>query len=81
MALAFALDIFSFGPGISFHLNSVSFGGAAIFSGALLAMWVKWLGVSDPITESFLAEFLLGQFPLVLALLPGEFDSIRSFFQ
>jgi len=65
------------------YLGGAIFGLAmgAIFSGALLAIWVKWLGVSDPITESFLAEFLLGQFPVILALLPGEFDSIRSFFQ
>ncbi|MFC1914819.1 CvpA family protein [Chloroflexota bacterium] len=65
------------------HLGGAIFGLAlgAIFSGALLAMWVKWLGASGPVAESFLAEFLLSQFPLILAFLPGEFDSIRSFFQ
>ncbi|MFC1912611.1 CvpA family protein [Chloroflexota bacterium] len=65
------------------HLGGAIFGLAMgiIFSGALLAMWVKWLGASGPIAESFLAEFLLSQFPLILTLLPGEFDSIRSFFQ
>jgi membrane protein required for colicin V production len=53
----------------------------AIFCGALLAMWVKFLGISDAVNESALAVMLLDKFPMVLALLPGEFDSIRSFFQ
>lgn len=53
----------------------------AIFCGALLAIWTKFLGISDPIAESALATFLLDGFPMVLALLPGEFDSVRSFFQ
>ena len=53
----------------------------AIFCGALLAICVKWLGVSSIITESIVAPILLDEFPLVLALLPDEFDTIRSFFQ
>ncbi len=53
----------------------------AIFCGALLAIWTKFLGISDPIAESALATFLLDRFPMVLALLPEEFDSVRSFFQ
>ncbi len=53
----------------------------AIFCGALLAIWVKWLGVGSTITESFVSAFLLDKFPLILALLPDEFDAIRSFFQ
>ena len=53
----------------------------AIFCGALLATWAKFLGVSGPIAESALAILLLDRFPLILALLPGEFDAIRSFFQ
>ncbi len=64
------------------------FGGAAlglvlgaIFCGALLAIWVKWLGAGDTITESMIAPVLLDKFPLILALLPDEFDAIRSFFQ
>jgi membrane protein required for colicin V production len=52
-----------------------------IFCGALLAIWTKFLGISDPIAESAMANFLLDYFPMVLALLPGEFDSVRSFFQ
>ena len=53
----------------------------AIFCSALLATWVKFLGIGVAITESGLAAILLDRFPMVLALLPGEFDAIRSFFQ
>ena len=52
----------------------------AILWGAILATCVKFFG-SGLVTESFLASVLLDKFPLVLGLLPGEFDSIRSFFQ
>jgi len=65
------------------HLGGAIFGFVlgAIFCGALLAIWVKWLGVSSTITESIVAPILLDKFPLILALLPDEFDTIRSFFQ
>ena len=53
----------------------------AIFCAALLATWVKWLGAGIIIAESIVAAILLDKFPLVLALLPDEFDVIRSFFQ
>jgi len=53
----------------------------AIFCGALLTIWVKFVGISGPFYESALAALLLDSFPMVLALLPGEFDSVRSFFQ
>ncbi len=53
----------------------------AIFCSALLAIWVKSLGMGGAVTESGLATLLLDRFPMVLALLPGEFDGIRSFFQ
>ena len=53
----------------------------AIFCGALLTIWVKFVGITGPINESALAAFLLDSFPMVLALLPAEFDSVRSFFQ
>ncbi len=52
----------------------------AIFCGAILAIWVKFLG-DGVIAESGLAAVLLDRFPMVLALLPHEFDTIRSFFQ
>lgn len=53
----------------------------AIFCGAALAMWVKFLGISDPVSQSVLAKLLLDTFPMVLALLPGEFGDIRGFFR
>ena len=52
----------------------------AILWGAILAIWVKFLG-TELIMESLVASVLLDKFPLVLALLPSEFDTIRSFFQ
>jgi len=65
------------------HLGGAVFGLmlGAIFCGALLAIWVKWLGAGDVITESMIAPVLLDKFPLILALLPDEFDAVRSFFQ
>jgi len=52
----------------------------AILWSALLATWVKFLG-TGLVTESFLAGVLLDKFPLILALLPEEFDAISDFFQ
>ena len=52
----------------------------ALFCGALLAMWVHFLGAAQAITDSVIATVLLDRLPLVLALLPGEFDGVRSFF-
>ena len=52
-----------------------------VICGALLAAWVKFIGMNGVIGDSVLAQTLLDYFPLVLALLPGEFDAIRSFFQ
>ena len=53
----------------------------AIFCSALLAIWAKFLGSDGAIAESGLATILLDRFPMVLALLPEEFDAVRSFFQ
>ncbi len=53
----------------------------AIFVGAILAIWLKFLGKNDIITGSLLAGILLDKLPLVLNLLPSEFDSIRQFFK
>jgi len=53
----------------------------AILCAALLATWIKFLGIAGIISESSLTAILLDRFPAVLALLPGEFDAIRSFFQ
>ena len=65
------------------HLGGAALGLVlgAIFCGALLAIWVKWMGAGDTITASMIAPVLLDKFPGVLALLPEEFDAIRSFFQ
>jgi len=53
----------------------------AMLCGALLAIWVKYLGASGAITDSNIAPILLDRFPKVLALLPEEFDTVRSFFE
>lgn len=53
----------------------------AIFTGALLATWIRFLGAGQAISDSALAALLLDRFPMVLALLPQEFDTVRSFFQ
>ena len=53
----------------------------AIFCSAILAIWARFLGASGPIADSVLAVLLLERFPMVLALLPGEFDAVRSFFR
>jgi len=52
----------------------------ALFCGALLAMWVHFLGMAEVIAESAIATILLDRLPMVLALLPAEFDGVRSFF-
>ena len=52
----------------------------AIFCSALLAIWAKFLGTGT-VEDSALAILLLDRFPMILALLPGEFDSLRSFFR
>jgi|TARA_B100001971_G_C18060176_1_gene467502 membrane protein required for colicin V production len=64
------------------HVGGAAFGFliGAILWGALLAIWVKFFG-SELVTESLLSSVLLDKFPLVLGLLPSEFDSILSFFQ
>ncbi len=53
----------------------------AIFCGALLTIWVKFVGIADPVQGSALAALLVDNFPMVLALLPDDFNSVRSFFQ
>ncbi len=53
----------------------------AIFVGAALAIWLKFLGQNDIIRASTLAAILLDKLPLVLNLLPSEFDSIRQLFK
>jgi membrane protein required for colicin V production len=52
----------------------------ALSVSAILAIVVKYTNTSL-ITDSKLAAFFLDKFPLVLVLLPGEFDTIRNFFK
>lgn len=48
---------------------------------AVLAITLEYYpGTEAVISQSGLARFLMGGFPLLLALLPGEFDFIRDFF-
>ena len=54
---------------------------AGVFIGAILAIWAKYVGGEGTIANSLLGGFLLDKFPLVLALLPSEFDVVRSFFE
>lgn len=48
---------------------------------ALLAMWANFAGAGATITGSALASLMLDNFPVVLGLLPDEFDAVRAFFQ
>ena len=45
----------------------------------LLTLWAKYFGGSA-LQSSLIAPILVARFPLVLALLPPEFDSVRAFF-
>lgn len=48
---------------------------------AILAIVGRWLpGAETTIAQSAVARFLMAGFPLLLALLPHEFDFIRDFF-
>ena len=64
------------------HLGGAAFGLVLgiIFCSALLTIWVRFLGTEAVISESRLAAVMLQYFPLVLALLPDEFNAVRSFF-
>jgi membrane protein required for colicin V production len=53
----------------------------AILCGAILALWINYLGIANVFAESGLALILLDRLPMVLALLPSEFDGVRSFFR
>jgi membrane protein required for colicin V production len=54
---------------------------SATFCGALLAAWLHFFGGCAITRESIVAGILISYFPLVLDLLPEEFDTVRSFFQ
>ena len=65
------------------HLLGAVFGlvFGAVFCGTILVIWLGFMGTTNVITESAIASFLVKYFPLVLAILPSEFDTVRSFFQ
>jgi membrane protein required for colicin V production len=52
-----------------------------ISCGAALAIWVKFMGMAGAIADSAIAPVLINYFPVVLSLLPSEFDPVRSFFK
>ncbi len=64
------------------HLGGAVFGLllGMIFVAALLSMYLKFMGNTDTITNSWLAGFLLDKFPIVMGFLPKQFDSVRDFF-
>jgi len=51
-----------------------------IFAGAILIMYLKFLGDNDTITGSLLAGFLVNNFSVVMGILPSQFDSVKDFF-
>lgn len=53
----------------------------AILGSALLAIWTKFLGITEVISQSAMAAILLDRLPVVLSLLPEEFEALRSFFK
>jgi membrane protein required for colicin V production len=53
----------------------------AIFISAILAIWVKYAGGGGAVEASALGQFLLQRFPIILGLLPKEFDTVRQFLQ
>lgn len=53
----------------------------AVVIGALITLWVKFIGMPGTVERSTVAPLLLDRFPLVLSLLPEEFGAVRSFFR
>jgi membrane protein required for colicin V production len=53
----------------------------AITIGALLAILTKYTGFANTVASSALGNFLVDKLPIVLGLLPQEFDSIKDFFK
>jgi membrane protein required for colicin V production len=53
----------------------------AISIAALLIILIKFTGIGDSVSNSKIAMFLVDKLPLVLALLPKEFDTVKQYFQ
>ena len=64
------------------HIGGAVFGlfMSVLSISALLAIIMKYTNVSF-IADSALASFFLDKFPIILGLLPSEFDVIRGFFK
>jgi membrane protein required for colicin V production len=54
--------------------------GGLLCAAALAIVGKYYPGAEAVISQSVIARFLMEQFPLLLALLPAEFDFIRDFF-
>ena len=52
----------------------------SLFAGAILALLLKYSLAVPSIEDSAVASFLVDKFPLALSLMPGEFESVKSFF-
>ncbi|MSQ33708.1 MAG: CvpA family protein [Dehalococcoidia bacterium] len=61
---------------------ALGFLAAAVILGGMLAAWTRYpvVGGERVLRESLLAGVLARGFPLVLAVLPREFDSIKQFY-
>jgi membrane protein required for colicin V production len=53
----------------------------ALLCAASLAACVKYGLGTDFIQGSGIAQLMLDKFPAILILLPGDFDSVKDFFQ
>jgi membrane protein required for colicin V production len=51
-----------------------------IIAGTLLALFLKYSLAVSAIDDSAVASFLVDKFPLVLSLLPKDFDTVKDFF-
>ncbi len=54
--------------------------GGLLFAAILAIISKYYPGTVAAISQSVIAKFLMSQFPLLLALLPADFDFIRNFF-
>lgn len=52
-----------------------------LLCGAALAILTHFLNIEATVSGSWLAGFLLDRFPIVLGLLPNEFDAVQQLFQ
>lgn len=52
----------------------------AVICGVLLALAAHLLNANEPIRQSWIASVLLDRVPVVLVLLPDEFDAVRDWF-